>query len=651
MQAKWKILGSVFAFVFAAHCAKAQPTDQAPATGLIFTPSEAYQTLPKRPRVRGAVGASFVDLSMSFPVAGHQRSQGSCAAWAVGYGVRSYYLSTQQGVAPQTADAVSPSYIFNQTTPTARGQGPLCGGVNFPDTLDFLKREGAVNLGMWPYDASTCQPNAPNEQERALAAQWRIPAYSTFAENELRDPRRYREVLAKGHPVIVAMQISVRDFMQYRAGETFTKVSSLAERPYGHGVVMVGFDETRRAFLLYNSWGPEWGERGKMWIGYDAFFSLVREAYVVDGLRPPAANAPAPAPSARPLRDRLAEVAAMASCGAVQVRAEGDAFALVGFAAPEEAQRIAVAARAVSATTRIAIDETPWPACEARLMLADALSSGGVTVAVQNLDAPEMSKAGAVAQVRRGDSFRIDVTAPAQARTLQVIYLQADRSAKELYRGPSRTLPSGASGVRLGGGSIVNLQAEQPFGPEAVVVIAADAPVLDFTGGVNVEEHAFLDRLRVALAAARAEGRSVAAGLVRIDALDRLGAERWIVTPGEAAAFMETAGADPYVAIDAPVSSSDAGGPLIQPASGADPLRFNFVAGDSPIAVNSLRLRYRAPTGWIDVTSRLGSRLAADSAGARVSTWLLPPGRHRLRLSIVDIAGRVGDFEWTSERP
>lgn len=35
-----------------------------------------------------------------------------------------------------------------------------------------------------------------------------------------------------------------------------------------HAVVLVGYDDDRKAFLLRNSWGPDWGKDGHCWLPY-----------------------------------------------------------------------------------------------------------------------------------------------------------------------------------------------------------------------------------------------------------------------------------------------------------------------------------------------------------------------------------------------
>ncbi len=61
-------------------------------------------------------------------------------------------------------------------------------------------------------------------------------------------------------------------------------------------MVVVGYDDARKAFRLMNSWGREWADGGFCWMDYDLFRRLVREAYVVKDAR----NSPSPAVLAPP---------------------------------------------------------------------------------------------------------------------------------------------------------------------------------------------------------------------------------------------------------------------------------------------------------------------------------------------------------------
>jgi hypothetical protein len=58
----------------------------------------------------------------------------------------------------------------------------------------------------------------------------------------------------------------------------------------GHGYEFIGYDDSRKAFLLQNSWGPTWGLSGRAWFPY----SYVTSAISWEGWTTVAAPLPAP---------------------------------------------------------------------------------------------------------------------------------------------------------------------------------------------------------------------------------------------------------------------------------------------------------------------------------------------------------------------
>lgn len=65
-------------------------------------------------------------------------------------------------------------------------------------------------------------------------------------------------------PVNVGYMV-YEDFSSYRSGVyeyTWGKAQG------GHGVVIVGYDDTKQCFIVKNSWGTGWGENGYFRIAY-----------------------------------------------------------------------------------------------------------------------------------------------------------------------------------------------------------------------------------------------------------------------------------------------------------------------------------------------------------------------------------------------
>ena len=54
----------------------------------------------------------------------------------------------------------------------------------------------------------------------------------------------------------------------------------------GHAQCVVGYDDAKYggAFLIMNSWGPQWGNNGFAWVRYKHFKYFVREAYGLEAM-------------------------------------------------------------------------------------------------------------------------------------------------------------------------------------------------------------------------------------------------------------------------------------------------------------------------------------------------------------------------------
>jgi hypothetical protein len=105
--------------------------------------------------------------------------------------------------------------------------------------------------------------------------------------NDAVDIRAIKENLAQGAPVVIGMMVG-QSFMQGMLGKDLW-IPEANDRSMmgfgGHAMCAVGYDDKKYggAFLIMNSWGPEWGNNGFGWVRYPEFNFYVREAY---GLEP-----------------------------------------------------------------------------------------------------------------------------------------------------------------------------------------------------------------------------------------------------------------------------------------------------------------------------------------------------------------------------
>jgi hypothetical protein len=264
--------------------AQGQPIERF-STGLIPVKPDDIKNVTRPPNYRAFIDQS-VDLSYLFPTPGDQGSQGSCAAWAVGYAARAYWSrKLENRDTGNNANIPSPTYIFNRS----RGSASCKDGSSIANALSLLRDVGSLSLRQLPYDEKYCRA-IPASLE-AQVDDFRINGWSYIA------PSRtdvfldnVKGAIQNRQPVIIGMRLYCPRgdclLFKLRAGQIY-KNSDAPEQfaddaNHGfHAMTVVGFDERRQAFKVINSWKTSWADGGFGWIDYETFKSNVDEAWLM----------------------------------------------------------------------------------------------------------------------------------------------------------------------------------------------------------------------------------------------------------------------------------------------------------------------------------------------------------------------------------
>lgn len=135
------------------------------------------------------------------------------------------------------------------------GLNPLSYFVNRHDVCGML---GAPPYGNYPYSASngTC---ACISAQRTTGNGWGVlrgypsrPSVDTI-----------KAFILKDGPVYAAVTVDSA-FRAYRGGV----FNASSRAPVNHAICLVGWDDSRGAWILRNSWGENWGDNGYMYIAY-----------------------------------------------------------------------------------------------------------------------------------------------------------------------------------------------------------------------------------------------------------------------------------------------------------------------------------------------------------------------------------------------
>lgn len=536
------MLGTKRMLSAAALCAAAGLAGVAPAqsvniseygTGFVPVGEETYNAFPKVQRFRAFFGDSR-DLSDRFPAPGHQYSQGSCAAWAVGYAARSFLLSGETGERVPQGQEMSPAYIYNSTS-----TDPSCRrGVTLSAALKLVSTEGVASLAEFPYNKDQCLMR-PTAGLRASAAKhklysWRAVAHKTAAgqtTSDWREPLVIDDIkgeLWKGNPIVFGMRLPQDFFLLgnhkgdyvgvYRSDQRWDRSS--APPPGGaqhamHAMALVGYDNSRQAFKVMNSWGQGWGEKGYLWIDYQTFQNLVGEAYVLEPARLASPPPPKPEPGLT-VDQRLRQATEGMVCARTNVVTRNGRRSIEGFAgSAEQIADLERRAGEIDSHAAVNVRHRPWPQCEAELTLERPLADPAAKLRLVRDGGPVDDDP---LRFNENDMFSIEVETTAARPFMHVIYIQADGSAVELYRGQPQPDAKGQRKLTVGnsGAKDVRFQVASPFGDEVVIAVASDRPLFGGRLDDYRTEREFLSNLKSTLVQADRAKRPVSAAVRRV---------------------------------------------------------------------------------------------------------------------------------------
>lgn len=254
-----------------------EPAEPMPYRCGAIRPTEAELAgIPPAPRLvyRTALPDS-IDLSSDFPPAGHQGNQGSCAAWAIAYALKTYQEQVERrwGV-DVTTHQFSPAFIYNLRYGENPGSNEEDKGMSVSLGMDIVKNKGVCTLADMPYNQYN-HTTRPNAAQQASARKYRSHSYYMIPGNDVSMIKSY---LYNGNPIIFQLPV-YPDFDAIKASNPV--YDSLSGTYRGdHAICIVGYDDnfvhgtTRGAFKFINSWGirginSQWGIGGYGYIAYN----------------------------------------------------------------------------------------------------------------------------------------------------------------------------------------------------------------------------------------------------------------------------------------------------------------------------------------------------------------------------------------------
>ena len=240
--------------------------------GLIID-DEAYSQVPHLPQYAGKK-YNKVPLKISLkeycPTPGNQGLNGSCSAWAAGYGGLTILRAVQdnlQGQEQITKVASSVFFLFNQIKISEDCEE----GARLSDAMQVLNEQGDCLAKNFDVAADCSMMPGPNQLQEA--SQYKIKDYAAIFHHDADAAtkiQKTKRALASKTPVVMGMLVT-ESFWGIEPGQKQWQPTAEDNIVGGHAMVVVGYDEVRKSFEVMNSWGPDWANKGFVWIKYQDF--------------------------------------------------------------------------------------------------------------------------------------------------------------------------------------------------------------------------------------------------------------------------------------------------------------------------------------------------------------------------------------------
>jgi len=225
-----------------------------------------------------------------FPPVGNQGSLGSCVAWATTYYGGTHELGLINGYNNKTSSAhiLSPKWTYNLVN------WGMDGGTFINYGYQLLSQNGAASIVQFPYDSNYLSWDL-NPQDWIAAISNRMQNFVMVPGlGSPQDLSVIKGMLNNGHILSIGTYIDSWNFTAIKADPANPSSPYVGQmactymngRSGGHNISIVGYDDNiwidingngqvdsgeRGAFLMCNSWGTSWGNKGFVWVSYDAF--------------------------------------------------------------------------------------------------------------------------------------------------------------------------------------------------------------------------------------------------------------------------------------------------------------------------------------------------------------------------------------------
>ena len=227
-----------------------------------MTPSGSAEKYKASSKVKKSNLPEKVDLRPFMTQVEDQKQLSSCTANAV---AGAYEYLVKKYLSKKAFD-VSRLFIYYNARLRA-GKEIKDAGSHIQYAVDSLMKVGACKEETWPYDIKSVNTK-PHTESYEVAANFKIEQ-TKFVPVNL---DAWKASLAEGYPIVfgIALFPSFDSCSQNRGIVPMPSPDEASRSAHGlHAMLCVGFSEIDKMFIVRNSWGEKWGDKGYCYMPYE----------------------------------------------------------------------------------------------------------------------------------------------------------------------------------------------------------------------------------------------------------------------------------------------------------------------------------------------------------------------------------------------